>query len=35
MWLPLISKLAVNHVVIAADLPGAGESDIPAAGYDK
>ncbi|MCA8298017.1 alpha/beta hydrolase [Burkholderia sp. AU30198] len=35
MWLPLMPKLATNHVVIAPDLPGAGASDIPAGGYDK
>ncbi|MGV2288705.1 alpha/beta hydrolase [Trinickia sp. YCB016] len=35
MWLPLIAKLARNHLVIAPDLPGAGASGIPAGGYDK
>jgi pimeloyl-ACP methyl ester carboxylesterase len=35
MWRPLISALASTHTVIAPDLRGAGESDMPAAGYDK
>src|SRR5260370_41403216 len=35
MWLPLIPKLAVNHTVIAPDLRGAGESEVPDSGYDK
>lgn len=35
MWLPLMPKRAVNHVVIAPDLPGVGASGIPAGGYDK
>ena len=35
MWLPLISKLATNHTVIAPDLRGAGQSATPADGYTK
>lgn len=35
MWLPLIKELAKNHLVIAPDLRGFGESSIPAAGYTK
>jgi pimeloyl-ACP methyl ester carboxylesterase len=34
MWLPLIRQLG-GHVVIAPDLPGIGDSSIPATGYDK
>ena len=34
MWRPLIPKLAANHTVIAPDLPGIGDSDIPADGLD-
>jgi pimeloyl-ACP methyl ester carboxylesterase len=29
MWRPLIPQLAVNFTVIAPDLPGIGDSDIP------
>ena len=35
MWLPLIDKLARDHLVIAPDLPGFGESSIPQEGYTK
>src|SRR6476469_2465139 len=35
MWLPLISKLADKHVVIAPDLRGFGQSSAPADGYTK
>lgn len=35
MWLPLIRRLDNHHVVIAPDLPGIGDSSIPATGYDK
>lgn len=35
MWLPLIAKLDDRRVVIAPDLRGAGDSSMPAAGYDK
>lgn len=35
MWLPLISKLAVNHTVIAPDLRGFGDSAAPSEGYTK
>jgi pimeloyl-ACP methyl ester carboxylesterase len=34
MWLPLIAKLD-GRVVIAVDLPGEGDSSMPATGYDK
>jgi pimeloyl-ACP methyl ester carboxylesterase len=34
MWRPLISKLADKFTVIAPDLPGIGESDIPKDGLD-
>src|SRR5262245_41576763 len=34
MWGPLIPKLATDHTVIAPDLPGIGDSDIPADGLD-
>src|SRR5579884_800469 len=34
MWRPLIPKLAANHTVIAPDLPGIGDSDIPPDGLD-
>lgn len=34
MWLPLIPKLAANFTVIAPDLPGIGNSDIPPNGLD-
>jgi pimeloyl-ACP methyl ester carboxylesterase len=35
MWRPLIAELAATHTVIAPDLRGAGQSEKPAAGYDK
>jgi pimeloyl-ACP methyl ester carboxylesterase len=35
MWQPLMAQLGEQHVVIAPDLPGAGNSEIPASGYDK
>ncbi len=35
MWLPLMKQLGAHHVVLAPDLPGAGQSGIPASGYDK
>jgi pimeloyl-ACP methyl ester carboxylesterase len=35
MWLPLISKLADRHTVIAPDLRGFGQSSTPADGYTK
>src|SRR5260370_17294298 len=35
MWLPLISKLADRHTVIAPDLRGFGESSVPPDGYTK
>jgi pimeloyl-ACP methyl ester carboxylesterase len=34
MWRPLIPKLATEFTVIAPDLPGIGDSDIPADGLD-
>src|SRR5262245_45554335 len=34
MWKPLISKLASNFTVIAPDLPGIGDSDVPPDGLD-
>src|SRR4051794_1728989 len=34
MWRPLIPKLAAEFTVIAPDLPGIGDSGIPAAGLD-
>lgn len=34
MWRPLIPKLAAKFTVIAPDLPGIGESDIPKDGLD-
>jgi pimeloyl-ACP methyl ester carboxylesterase len=34
MWLPLMAKLK-GRTVIAVDLPGAGDSSMPATGYDK
>jgi len=34
MWRPLIPKLATRFTVIAPDLPGIGESDIPKDGLD-
>jgi pimeloyl-ACP methyl ester carboxylesterase len=35
MWRPLMPLLAVSHTVIVPDLPGAGGSARPPAGYDK
>ncbi|THC46837.1 alpha/beta fold hydrolase [Massilia sp. Mn16-1_5] len=35
MWLPLIDKLSREHLVIAPDLPGFGQSSIPAQGVTK
>src|SRR5205814_5958627 len=34
MWRPLIPRLAEKFTVIAPDLPGIGDSDIPARGLD-
>src|SRR5215470_18812646 len=34
MWRPLIPKLAASFTVIAPDLPGIGDSDIPTDGLD-
>src|ERR1700734_838509 len=34
MWRPIIPQLADRFMVIAPDLPGIGDSDIPAAGLD-
>ena len=34
MWRPLIPVLAERFTVIAPDLPGIGDSDIPAGGLD-
>src|SRR5579871_983879 len=34
MWRPLIPRLAAEFTVIAPDLPGIGDSDIPADGLD-
>jgi pimeloyl-ACP methyl ester carboxylesterase len=34
MWKPIIPKLAEEFTVIAPDLPGIGDSDIPASGLD-
>lgn len=34
MWRPLIPRLAANFTVIAPDLPGIGDSDIPPDGLD-
>jgi len=34
MWRPLIPKLAADYTVIAPDLPGIGDSDIPVDGLD-
>jgi pimeloyl-ACP methyl ester carboxylesterase len=34
MWRPLIPRLAASHTVIAPDLPGIGDSDIPTDGLD-
>jgi pimeloyl-ACP methyl ester carboxylesterase len=35
MWLPLIKELQKNHLVIAPDLRGFGDSSMPEAGYTK
>ncbi|PLQ01000.1 alpha/beta fold hydrolase [Cupriavidus pauculus] len=35
MWIPLATKLAVNHTVVVPDLRGMGLSNHPATGYDK
>jgi pimeloyl-ACP methyl ester carboxylesterase len=35
MWLPLIAKLASNHIVVAPDLRGFGQSSAPPDGYTK
>ncbi|WP_406313630.1 alpha/beta hydrolase [Streptosporangium sp. NBC_01639] len=35
MWRTVMPDLAREHTVIAIDLPGLGDSSIPAAGYDK
>ena len=35
MWLPLIKELRKNHLVIAPDLRGFGDSSMPEAGYSK
>jgi alpha/beta hydrolase fold len=35
MWLPLIKKLTTNHMVIAPDLRGFGQSFHPNEGYTK
>ncbi len=35
MWLPLIKELQKNHLVIAPDLRGFGESGMPESGYTK
>jgi pimeloyl-ACP methyl ester carboxylesterase len=35
MWLPLMSRLATTHTVIAPDLRGAGKSAAPPEGYTK
>jgi pimeloyl-ACP methyl ester carboxylesterase len=35
MWLPLISRLADKHTVIAPDLRGFGQSSAPPDGYTK
>jgi pimeloyl-ACP methyl ester carboxylesterase len=34
-WSDVMPALAQNHTVIAFDMPGAGDSSIPAGGYDK
>ncbi|MEV7039139.1 alpha/beta hydrolase [Amycolatopsis sp. NPDC051061] len=34
-WAKVMPSLAQNHTVIAFDLPGLGDSKIPAGGYDK
>lgn len=35
MWLPLMEKLSRDHLVIAPDLRGIGQSSIPAEGFTK
>ena len=35
MWRPLIQALSKNHLVIAPDLRGFGESGVPPSGYTK
>lgn len=35
MWLPLIKELSKNHLVIAPDLRGFGDSDVTPSGYTK
>ena len=35
MWRKLMPDLARDHTVIAVDLPGLGDSSVPARGYDK
>jgi len=35
MWHPIVPSLAPHHTVIVPDLPGAGGSSKPEAGYDK
>ena len=35
MWLPVMAELAKNHMVIAPDLRGFGESGKPETGYEK
>lgn len=35
MWRPLMARLGDGRMVIAPDLPGEGDSGIPADGYDK
>ena len=34
MWRPLIERLKDKFTIIAPDLPGIGESDIPKGGFD-
>src|SRR5260221_4863824 len=34
MWRPLIPRLAEHFTVVAPDLPGIGDSDVPASGLD-
>jgi len=35
MWRPLMRELATDHIVVAVDLRGAGQSDAPEEGYAK
>ncbi len=35
MWRKIMPQLAERYTVIAPDLPGLGDSDVPEAGYDK